>query len=128
MSRYERDAELEELMQRVINTEPELSHPNPPDVMIACQWCDAAKKAKGAKVYADTTVIADKVKRLAGFDFVITFYKPHCEKLDEEHMMRLMYHELLHVGHDDTKFFIVPHDLEDFHECISRWGVDWIKG
>ena len=41
------------------------------------------------------------------------------------------YAELLHVGIDadengGERYSVRPHDLEDFRECVDRWGVDWI--
>lgn len=58
-------------------------------------------------------------------------YEPNCEGMDDEHMSRLLFHELLHVGIDvdedgEERYSVRPHDLEDFRECVDRWGVDWI--
>lgn len=25
------------------------------------------------------------------------------------------------------RYFIRPHDLEDFRACVDRWGADWIS-
>ena len=126
MSNYERSEGLEKLMGQVIDENSEFAHLC--EVRIACQYCDQKKRSQGRRVYADTMIVSDKIESLAYFDFVITFYRPNCEGLDEEHLKRLMYHELLHVGYDDEKFSIIPHDLEDFRECINRWGTNWIHG
>lgn len=50
--------------------------------------------------------------------------------MDEEHIRRVLFHELLHVGisydkDGDEVYGIVPHDFEDFRECVRRWGMDW---
>lgn len=128
MAKYERDIELEEIMRKVINREERFSHLRDEQLCtIVCQWCDTGKRNRGREIYADTMLMHDKVKRLAGFEFVITFYKTACKRLDDEHMERLMFHELCHIGFDDHRYYIVPHDIEDFWECVNRWGKDWIR-
>lgn len=125
--RYEQSNELEELIRQVIEENPELEALDVPAVRIVCQWCNQEKKSQGKRVYADTTVVQKKYKQFIDCDFVITFYRPNCDALDAEHMKRLAFHELLHCGYEDEKHFIVPHDFEDFRECVNRWGADWIK-
>ena len=51
--------------------------------------------------------------------------------MSDEQMEILLYHELLHVGMDDTgeevKYIVNPHDVEDFRAVIDRYGIDWAK-
>jgi len=37
-----------------------------------------------------------------------------------------MRHELKHIGIKDGRFFIVPHDVEDFSDIIEEHGMSWI--
>ena len=78
-------------------------------------------------MYADTELVKEKLRGFLPYEFIITFYEPACADMDEEHLKRLMYHELKHVGFDGSdKFRIRPHDIEDFRACIDKWGYDWI--
>lgn len=124
---YETSQELYDLMHAVIDDNEDLKHLDTQYVDIFCQYCNQEKKSRGRRVYADTTLVQKKFSKITKTNFVITFYKPNCERLDEEHMYRLMYHELLHVGFDDPQYSIVPHNLEDFRQCVDRWGVNWIE-
>lgn len=50
--------------------------------------------------------------------------------MDDERVSRVLFHELLHVGiaydkDGEETYSVVPHDLEDFRECVDRWGSDW---
>lgn len=97
---------------------------------IAFQYSDQAKKSNGKAVYADTERVKEKLKQFCAYDFLITFYSPNTDGLDEEHLSRLMYHELCHVGFDpvENECWIIPHDLEDFRDVVGKWGIDWAVG
>ena len=60
-------------------------------------------------------------------DFIITFYADSAG-IGEEYLKILMRHELMHIGYDGEKRYIVPHDCEDFKAIIRDYGVDWING
>ena len=65
-------------------------------------------------------------------DFTITVFEPNCTGMDDERISRLLYHELLHVGikvnkDGEERYFVRPHDLEDFRACVDRWGADWLE-
>ena len=68
-------------------------------------------------------------KGLVGCDFLVTFYKPHSDFLDEEQMRTLMYHELRHIGYNPNteRSFIVPHEVEDFLDIIRKYGPCWCE-
>jgi len=123
---YEQNEELAALAAKVI-----ASHPEMEDLKycrIAYLSADKEKKSRGKPVYAETERVSDKIKAVAPYDFLITFYMPNCDYLDEKRMKILMYHELLHVGYDPVNgtFAIIPHDVEDFRGIILQYGPDWI--
>jgi len=122
---FETSDDLKELALGVIADNPKLKPIADSGCRIAFLYCDKEKTSHGKKVYADTTKIADKVKVLAKFDFVITFYKPTCMTLSEDKLRILMKHELKHIGVKDSKFSILPHDVEDFSDIIEEHGMDW---
>ena len=123
---FRKDDTLAALGKKVIENHPEF------DALRYCRigylYADKEKKSKNKTVYADTEKLSDKMKALAPYDFVITFYEPSCRSLTPDRMEILMYHELRHVGYDATEetCSIIPHDLEDFKDIVDKYGTDWI--
>lgn len=128
MANYYRSEDLRRVAETLIMSEEKFEHLKDGNCRIAFQYSDQAKKSNGKDVYADTEKVKDKFKQFMAYDFIITFYTPNTDSLDEEHISRLMFHELCHIGYDaeDESFSIIPHDLEDFREVVGRWGVDWV--
>ena len=127
MALYAKSLELEELAKETMKEFGDLAFLDDPEIRIAYQYSDQGKKSKNKTVFADTEVVKEKLKEFCRYDFIITFYRPNCGDLDKEHLMRVMYHELKHVGYDgEDHYFIVPHDLEDFRDCVNKWGPDWV--
>lgn len=128
MATYTKSSQLEQIAYELMITYDDLVHLDDEGCRIAYQYSDQEKKNRDVIVYADTETIKEKYKEFMPYDFIITFYEPNCDGLDDEHLRRLMYHELKHVGYEgDNKFRVIPHDLEDFRDCIGKWGIDWIK-
>lgn len=124
---YERSRRLEEIAGKLIESEPKLGSIGREGIRIGYQYSNQKKLCQGKTKYADTMVVREKLKEFLPIDFIITFYEPNCAALDDEHLSRVMYHELLHVGFDGLgRFWVAPHDVEDFRECIERWGLDWL--
>lgn len=122
------DGSLRELFYDVVNSVPTLSHLSSPLLRVAFQWSDEQKVKDNKLVFADTEKIKDKLKGFLAYDFLITFYEPNLRDVSEEGKRRLMYHECLHIGFDgDNKFWIIPHDFEDFKEIVRKYGADWIN-
>ncbi len=129
MPNYTRSEKLKQIAVGLMHEFDDIAHLDDEGLRIAYQYSDQEKKTRDMIVYADTEVIKEKYREFMPYEFLITFYEPNCEGLDDEHLKRLMYHELKHVGYEgDNKFRIIQHNLEDFRECIDKWGVDWIKG
>lgn len=123
---FEISDELRVLSEKVIAGNANLAHLGDLSCRIAYLYCDKEKKRSGKSVYADTEKLSDKVKAIAGYDFIITFYRPTCAGLKPEKMEILMYHELKHVGFEPGGTFrIIPHDVEDFVDIIKKYGTDW---
>ena len=125
---YWQAKDIEAVARRVIKTYGDLNHLNDPQCRIAYQHCDKAKKDRGKIVLADTQLVNEKLKVFCCYDFIITVYDANCIGLDDVRMERLMYHELKHVGFEaPDRYYIIPHDLEDFRSVIDKWGTDWIR-
>lgn len=120
--------DIEEIAHEVMCEHEDLSHLDVDLCRIGYQHCDKAKKTNGKTVFADTQLVSEKMKVFCPYDFIITVYDTNCIGIDAEHMKRLMYHELKHVGFvPPNKYEVIPHDIEDFRVIINRWGLDWIR-
>ena len=122
--------EYTEIAERLIEEDDALAHIRESDAQIIYLASDKPKKSKGKCVFGECERVADKNKWAIPADFTITIYDPNCLGMDEEHIRRVLFHELLHVGisydkDGDEVYGIVPHDFEDFRECVRRWGMDW---
>lgn len=122
-----------ELGRALVETEPLLAHIRDGHATICYLGSDYAKRSKGRTVYGECERVAEENKWAIPTDFLVVVYEPNCEGMDDEHLSRLLFHELLHVGvevDDDgnEKYSVRPHDMEDFRACVDRWGADWIDG
>lgn len=125
---YEIASDLETLAIEVIEEHTELSIITDNDVKIAFVRSSQRKKGKNKIVFADTRKVADVYSAFIPYDFIITFYAPNVEMLDEEQKRILMWHELKHCGVDGKgNTYVIPHDIEDFKEIIEKHGMDWAE-
>ena len=88
------------------------------------------KPRQDKAVEGECEKVQDKNKWGIPADFTITLYEPNLIGKSPEAIRRILFHELLHVGiifceDGSEKYFIRDHDIEDFKECIDRWGTDW---
>lgn len=65
-------------------------------------------------------------------DFIIEVGEKIWNALDEQRQYLLMFHELLHIKVAENKkgelvLGIQDHDIKDFREIISKYGIDWIE-
>lgn len=125
------NAHYAELGQALVEAEPLLEPIRESEATICYLGSDYAKRSKGRTVYGECERVAEKNKWAIPADFLVVVYEPNCAGMDDEHLSRLLFHELLHVGIDvdgdgEEHYSVRPHDLEDFRECVDRWGTDWI--
>lgn len=78
---------------------------------------------KTPKKYADTRRVAYPYGFLTEYKFIITFYENNIKAMNDAQRHMLVYHELLHIDADFNK--IRKHDVEDFRELVSKYGVNW---
>lgn len=130
MDNREKSVEYEMIGMELIADEPELRHILNSDVRIAFLSSDKAMKHNGGNVLGQCERIQDKYKWAIPYDFTITIFEPNVERLSEEQLRIVLFHELLHVGigrdlNGDEKYTVIPHDIEDFKTIIKRYGIDW---
>lgn len=119
--------EYTEIMEEVLEENPELEILRYADINIIVLSSTHSKKSKGKKVLGQCEKVQDKYKWGIPCDFTITFFEPNIIGMTYEQLKMLMFHELLHIGIDEDKYFIKPHDLEDFKLIIDKFGTDWAK-
>ena len=84
------------------------------------------KKRNFKRVFADTRLVKGVWTAFCPYDFIITFYERNTSLLSYEQIKILMWHELKHCGVTaDGKYFLIPHDIEDFSEIIEKHGHKW---
>lgn len=78
---------------------------------------------KAPKKYADIKAVKSPYSFLTELKFIITVYEPMVQGLSEAQLNMLIYHELMHIDVDFQK--VKKHNIEDFRELISTYGVNW---
>lgn len=122
--------EYAEMGEALIEAEEAFAHIRGSRAAIIFLASDYAKRSRGRAVLGECERVRDRDRWAIPADFLITIYEPNCEGMDDEHVSRVLFHELLHVGIDvdeggEERYSVRPHDLEDFRACIDRWGADW---
>lgn len=118
-----------EIADRLIDEEPELGYIKDSEVTIIYLSSEHEKKQKGKVVFGQCERVPEKYKWAVPCDFMITVFEPNVERFTKKQLEILIHHELLHVGIEldgnEERYFVVPHDIEDFRTIIERYGVDW---
>lgn len=116
------------IAQKLIDTEDALLDIRRNDVTIVYLSSDKEKKSKGKIVCGECEKIPEKYKWAIPADFTIVIYDPNCEGMTDEQMKILLLHELMHIGiTEEGRFFVRPHDIEDFEDIIKEHGLHWAK-
>ena len=118
--------------QRLIDTDEALAHIRGSDAQITYLASDKANTGKGRPALGECERVADRNRWAIPADFATTVFEPNCQGMDEEHVARVILHELLHVGIGEGRdgndaYSVLPHDLEDFRECVDERGAGWRK-
>lgn len=128
---YETYKPYENLGIRVMSSEPSLRWLLDADVRIGFLRSFKVKKASGKEVLGECILVNKLYEPFCPYDFLIVIYAESVAGLTDDQMYMLMHHELLHVGvqekNGEMKYRVVPHDIEDFEEILSRYGVHWAK-
>lgn len=123
--------EYAELAAQIIKEEPVLADITKSQATIVYLSSDKAKTGKNKVINAECEKVQDKNKWAIPCDFTITVYEPNVTKFTKEQLRTLLFHELLHVGiefeNGKEKYFIRPHDYEDFKIITDRYGTDWSR-
>ena len=97
------------------------------NVRIAWLASDKVKCTNGKTVFADCRKVSEQYDWCCDYDFIITVYEPNVANFTEDQMNILLEHELMHIGVEENRYYIVPHDAEEFIEIIRKYGIDWAE-
>lgn len=122
--------EYAEIAAEIIKEEELLSDIANSGATIIYLGSDYAKMSKGKVVLGECEKVANKNKWAIPCDFTITVYEPNCVGMTRDQLKILLFHELLHVGikydqDGEEKYYIKPHDYEDFKVITDRYGTEW---
>lgn len=118
------------IAKRLIRTLPEFADIAESEVRIAFLSSYKAKVRNHKVIFAECNKVDDKYSWCCKYDFFIVVYEPNIEDFTEDQIEILIRHELHHVGidydkDDEIKYYVVPHDVEEFWEIINQHGLKW---
>ena len=123
--KFEIAPDLEELGERILTAFPEFDLIRSRGVRIGYLKSYEKKQSKGRTVSAECRIIKSVYTAYLPFDFIITFYHSSLYGMSDNQKKILMLHELKHIGLGTKGFYLVPHDIEDFSDILSKYGLGW---
>ena len=115
--------------RRLIKSLEEFADIAASDVKIAYLSSDELKKKNRKIVFGQCYKVNPNYTWCCKYDFFIVIYEPNVERFSDDQIETLIRHELHHVGVDfegnETQFYLVPHDVEEFWSIINDKGLDW---
>lgn len=122
---YDHAETVEELAKELIAE----YHPHLASARIAYLFKNREMKSRGRTIVATSEKVSAKNHALCGYNFLITVSYPTWNDLEDAAKRAALDHELEHcwVEDDDktgeTKYKILPHDVEEFGSVIRRHGL-----
>ena len=117
------------IARRLIRTFPEFRDLEDSEVRIAYLSSHEEKQKAGKTVFGECFKVDRKYSWCCPYDFFIVIYEPNVMDFDEHQIETLIRHELHHVGIEyadsGIRFYIVPHDVEEFWQIIRDEGLNW---
>jgi hypothetical protein len=124
MIEAEPSKDLKKLGNKIIKKFPEFHFINEYGIKIG--YVLSHERKNGEKItYAECRKVNETYKAYLPFDFVITFYECNTGYMSENQKQVLMLHELKHIGVGPRGLKIIQHDVEDFKDILSKYGLNW---
>lgn len=99
-------------------------HPHLEDARIAFIFRSEPQQSGDHLVLGQASKVADKLKSLMPYDFIIWIARPNYDAMREVQQKALIDHELCHcVGDKVIGWSIKRHDIEEFQDIIDRYGL-----
>lgn len=103
--------------------------PHLADVPVCFMSSDEEKKTAHKVTYGKCFKVDDKYKEFCPYTFMIVIYDMNICHFTQKKLEILIEHELNHCGINDTgnetKYYAVPHDREEFDSIIEQYGLYW---
>ena len=99
----------------------ELGHIDLNQVGFVRKQCGLSKAAK-PKI-ATCTAVRQPIRGFSSVAWLITTMGENFTHLPLPIKQRVIYHGLTHIPEEEGG--VVPHDVEDFADCINKWGTNW---
>ncbi len=121
--------EYKEIGERLLKDLPEFQTVREAEPKIAFLVSDEEKKKNRQIIFGDCNLVSQRYKWCCPYDFFIVIYELNVTGygFDEKQKETLIRHELHHIGVDldgnETKYYIVPHDVEEFWHIINDCGL-----
>lgn len=117
------------IAKRLIRQLPEFADIRDSDVRIAYLSSEKPKSKNRKIIFAECCKVDEKYAWCCPYDFFIVVYEPNIAYFTDKQIEILIRHELHHVGIEYTdqglKYYVVPHDVEEFWEIIREYGLNW---
>lgn len=117
------------IAKRLIRTLPEFEDIKESDVRIAYLSSQKEKKKRNKIILGECHKVDEKYDWCCRYDFFIVIYEPNIIGFSDDQIETLIRHELHHVGieysNEGLKYYIEPHDIEEFWEIIREKGLNW---
>lgn len=124
-----RNEEYENIAERLVRTVPELAYLSAAPVTFAVVSSLKEKKQPGGRIFGECRRVSPLYSWTCPFDFFIVIYEPNIAGFTDKQLEILIEHELRHIGIDEDgnepKFYIVPHDVEEFDSILDKYGAHW---
>lgn len=101
-------------------------HPHLRDARIGFIYRSEPAISNGRNVNAGVNLVPAKMQVMVEYDFMIWVAKDFWEARDTVTQNKALDHILCHCAYDDpgSKWYIRPHDIEEFADIIERYGPD----
>lgn len=99
----------------------------PAEICILVVYPDISKSIAGRCIKA-----SNQLKFFSEFDYIIELSGSLWDTLSQQQKYLLLYHEVLHIDisfdkDGEIKYLLKDHNVKDFREIISKYGIDWIE-
>lgn len=119
------DAVWSPVTQQVIDTAENLVqiyHPELYNARLGFVFRKEAQKTGAMVALGGVSKISDKLKFFVPYDFIVWISKEDYNQMDGDQRKALIDHQLYHCGkHGNGKYFIRPHNIEEFTPIIERY-------
>lgn len=125
----ERANDLKYLANRLIKANADLNYIRDGKVKFVVLRSDEEKYKDGKAVLGECIKVQKNYKWCVKYDFMIVIYTQNTAGMSDKQIEILLNHELRHIGVDldgkEPRYYIVPHDIEEFWAIINTYGLDW---